>query len=122
MNRTILVIEDDHDTRTAIRQALEDNGHRIYSATNGSEGLRLLKKIEKLDLIVVDMIMPIMNGEEFIKAKEENDVYAKVPLLVITSFKEKLSFIGNNAFLLKPLDLELLLSKVDSCFNLKEAL
>lgn len=121
MNRTILVIEDDHDTRVAIRQALENTGHRIYSATNGSEGLRLLRKIGSPDLIVVDMIMPIMNGEEFIKAKEEDKDFAGIPLLVITSFKEKLALIGDNAFLMKPLDLEVLISKVDSFLNLKEA-
>lgn len=121
MNRTILVIEDDHDTRVAIRQALENTGHRIYSATNGSEGLRLLRKIGTPDLIVVDMIMPIMNGEEFIKAKEKSKEFAKIPLLVITSFKEKLALIGDNSFLMKPLDLDLLISKVDSYFIVKEA-
>lgn len=121
MNRTILVIEDDHDTRVAIRQALENTGHRIFSATNGSEGLRLLRKLDNLDLIVVDMIMPIMNGEEFIKAKENDQQFSHVPLLVITSFKEKLELIGNNPFLMKPLDLDLLISKVDSYFTVKEA-
>lgn len=121
MNRTILVIEDDHDTRVAIRQALENTGNRIFSATNGSEGLRLLRKLDSLDLIIVDMIMPIMNGEEFIKAKEQDEKYAAIPLLVITSFKEKLDLIGNNSFLMKPLDLDLLLNKIDSYFNVKEA-
>lgn len=120
-NGTILVIEDDHDTRVAIRLALENTGHRIYSATNGSEGLRLLKKLGNPDLIVVDMIMPIMNGIEFIQAKESDPQYSDIPLLVITSFKEKLQFIGDNSFLMKPLDLDVLLSKVNSYFPVKEA-
>lgn len=113
----ILVIEDDHDTRVAIRQALESEGHNVYSATNGSEGLRLLSKISHPSLIILDMVMPLMNGDEFLRIKENDPELKDIPTLVVTSYKEKLDLIGNNNFLMKPFDLDMFVDEINSYFH-----
>jgi CheY-like chemotaxis protein len=102
MSNTILVIEDDHDIRAAFRQSLENMGHRVFSATNGSEGLLLLKKLVRPDLIILDMFMPVMNGEEFLKEKNSDEQFRSIPLLALTTYDEKILLIGNSPFFVRP--------------------
>jgi two-component system, chemotaxis family, chemotaxis protein CheY len=85
---TLLVIEDDHDTRVEIRAAFEEAGYSVISATEGTEGLKLLRTSDPLPCaILLDMMLPIMAGEEFLNTKAQDPRAAKIPVIVFTASK-----------------------------------
>lgn len=112
--QTILLIEDDHDNRVALRLALEEAQYHVLTAANGKVGLGLLERGAKPDLILLDMMMPIMDGEEFLKRLNEKPAFKNIPVVILTSFKEKLELVENTPAILKPLDLEKLTEKIKS--------
>lgn len=118
LKRNILLIDDDHDNRVALRMALENSGYTVLTAANGQLGLSLLDKMKSLpDLVLLDMVMPLMDGEEFLNITEAHPRYKDLQILVLSSYKEKLELIKDRKpALLKPLDLNEFVSKVESFF------
>lgn len=107
----ILLVEDDHDIRVALRQSLEMANYQVLSAPNGRDALRIIKR-QKPDLIILDMVMPLMDGEEFLKAKDADSNLADIPVMLISAFEDKLKVIPQRPNLKKPLDLDEVLLKV----------
>lgn len=88
MNRIkkILIVEDDHDTRVLYRKALEAEGFTVHSTTNGKNGLEKLKQFSStIKVILLDINMPIMDGNEFLKVKSADPKLGEIPVIVITS-------------------------------------
>jgi CheY-like chemotaxis protein len=110
--RSILVIEDDHDTRVSIRRALEAEGYFVFSATNGVGGLETLQRIKPPGLILLDLMMPLMNGQDFLKAKEADPEIAEIPVIVMSANRDFSNTVRVDRFLKKPLDLDLILEAV----------
>lgn len=104
-SQVILLIEDDHDIRVAFRQTLEQCGYFVCSAANGWDALDLLSKTSTPKLIILDLSMPIMSGEEFLKLKEENPRFKEIPVLLVSSHLDRLEKLGH-PFLKKPVDME----------------
>lgn len=77
----ILVIEDDSAVQTLFGQLLEGEGYTVSHATNGAEGMSLLKQ-QKTDLIITDIMMPEMDGLEVIQAVQ--DTHPKLPIIAIS--------------------------------------
>ena len=66
--RQVLVVEDDRDVCDAIRESLEDAGYRVCAASNGADALALLRDLGAMpDLILLDLMMPVMDGERFLE-------------------------------------------------------
>ena len=65
--KRVLVVEDDETLRTTVAEALEDEGYQVITATNGAEALRLVRAAEP-DAIVLDLMMPVMDGRAFLEA------------------------------------------------------
>jgi CheY-like chemotaxis protein len=82
--RSILVVDDDDDTRAAIAEVLEDQGYLVTLATNGHEAELKLHDIERPDCIVVDLWMPVMNGWTFITRLQRFGP-RPIPILVLTA-------------------------------------
>ncbi len=83
-NLKICLIEDDDSLRFTIREILEKQNVKIIEAENGKIGMSVLEKEEiKPDLILLDLMMPVMNGFEFLKAIRETDL-SSIPILVLT--------------------------------------
>ena len=101
----ILLIEDDHDIRVAFRQTLEDCGYFVCSAANGWDALDLLEKTTPPNLIILDLSMPIMSGEEFLKLKEENLKIKDIPVLLVSSHLARIQRLPY-PHLRKPVDME----------------
>jgi CheY-like chemotaxis protein len=118
LQRNILLIDDDHDNRVALRMALENSGYTVQTAANGRIGLLMLDKMQVMpDLILLDMVMPLMDGEEFLKVIEGHHSYKDLPILILTSFKDKIEVFKNKKpTILKPMDLNDFVSKVGSFF------
>ena len=82
----ILVVEDDHDIRESVVEVLEEEGYGVDSAGDGREALRVLSEArEKPDLILLDLMMPNMNGFEFREQQLKNAEHAAIPIAVLTA-------------------------------------
>lgn len=116
--KTIVVIEDDHDTRVSLRQQLENEGYFVFSAANGKQGIEILRRIKPPCLVLLDLVMPIMDGEAFIKALDADPTLHTIPVVLVSAFPEKAKTVIAKAFVQKPINLKDLLDVVDKyCRN-----
>ncbi len=81
----ILVIDDDADIRESLSEMLSDEGHRVQAAANGQEALDLLRGSPAPCMILLDLMMPIMNGWQFVQEQATDPVLAAIPVWVITA-------------------------------------
>ena len=79
--QNIMIVEDDEHLRESLKVLLELHGARVESVANGKEALKILE-IVSLDLIVLDLVLPEMSGEEFLSEMEERKI--KIPVLIMT--------------------------------------
>ncbi len=112
--RTILVVEDDVRNLFALTSVLEPKGARVAIARNGREALAELEKT-RVDLVLMDVMMPEMDGLEATREIRKNPAWARLPILVLTAKamrddQQKCLEAGASDYLAKPLDVELLLS------------
>lgn len=113
---SILLVDDDEDVRESIGDALEEEGYRVTSASNGKEALRLLRDDKvRPDVILLDIMMPEMDGWAFRAEQRRDPALASIPVVVFTAhgspkdIAQRLQAVG---FLRKPLRLEELLSTI----------
>lgn len=118
----ILIIEDDHDIRVCFRQALENQGFQVYSVSNGKDALILLKNIPAPKLIILDLGMPIMNGEEFIKLKNLDPNLSGIPILIASCYEDRAQRLEPNPSILKPVDVDSFVKKVVECLSVNKVL
>ena len=111
--KTVLVVEDDVDLRAALRAALEQEGFAVESA---GDGLTALRKVRQLapDLVILDLNMPRMGGEEFLYAWRTGGETPGVPVIAITAVSRALRprDLGVEAFFPKPFEIDALLQRV----------
>ena len=108
---TVLVVEDESDLREIMRDALELNGYVVVTAENGQDALRKLADIENLCLVILDLLMPVMTGWDFMANLRMQAGMAAVPVVVHSSAPGQAPA-GARRVLQKPLVFEQLLSVV----------
>jgi CheY-like chemotaxis protein len=109
----VLIVEDDADLREMMAQLLTLEGFQAATATNGREALDYLRKSPTPDLILLDLMMPVMDGWEFSKQQQADPAIAKVPVVVLTAVDQaRAKAVNATAFLNKPLDFDRLLQLV----------
>jgi CheY-like chemotaxis protein len=111
MNHTVLLVEDEEDLREIIREALELNGYSVVTAQEGADALDKLGRIENVCLILLDLLMPGMNGLDFFASVRQRPEFASVPVIVHSSAASRAPQ-GVTRVLQKPLMLDRLLSTV----------
>ncbi|MFP2924530.1 response regulator [Pyxidicoccus sp. 3LG] len=109
--RTVLVVEDDEDIRAAIAEILEGEGYEVAIASNGSEALDELQHLRRPSLILLDLMMPVMNGHEFLARIRDTPRLNTVPVLVLTAVSTEAPP-GARGLLRKPFIVEELLDAV----------
>lgn len=110
--RSVLIVEDDHDIRVALIELLESEGYTTHSASNGQEALEKLKQSSKPCLVLLDMMMPIMNGREFLDVVMEDARLAPIPVIVVSAIADKVKTHGAQGFIKKPIDIDVILDVV----------
>jgi CheY-like chemotaxis protein len=83
----ILVVDDEFSVAEVLQSVLADAGHEVVTAVNGRQGLKLLGK-RRPDLVLLDFMMPIMDGPAMLKAMREDPAYRNVPAVVMSSLPE----------------------------------
>jgi CheY-like chemotaxis protein len=84
----ILVVEDDPDIREAVVTALETEGFQVLSAENGARALEVLGAMPHPSLILADLMMPVMDGWQLIRALRHDDRFATLPVVVVSALSE----------------------------------
>ena len=112
----ILVLEDDAAVRSLLRKQLTANGFQVTVAEDGLDGLMKLERL-KPDIMICDLMMPNLDGMEFVKAVKSNTETQKIPVIFLTARTDPRSMIdginvGARFYVTKPFQLEDLLSKV----------
>ena len=109
---SILVVEDDPSIREGIVGLLEVEGYRVYAAENGKKALDLLQRIETPCLILLDLMMPVMDGWQFTALKNKDIRIAPIPVIVVSAIADSASIEGSKGHIKKPINVDLLLRLV----------
>lgn len=114
----ILVVEDNDDVREMMAVTLELEGHDVATAINGRDALQKLHQGERPCVILLDLMMPVMNGWEFRSALDRDPEFCDVPVVVVSAIGggEMARRTHAAAYLPKPVDMDELLDVVcDFC-------
>lgn len=119
--KSILVVEDDFFIRDMLVELLEEEGYSVVSAANGHEALALLQEAEDLPgLILLDLMMPVMDGRQFRKEQQRRETLQAVPVVVLTASSDNEELPASfqpAAYLPKPINLQTLLDTVAAHCN-----
>lgn len=111
MKKIILIVEDYEDARGFLKYILETSGYIVLEAANGKEAIDIVKK-QDLDIILMDLSMPVMDGYTATKIIRESKEMPDVPIIALTAFgenaKERVMKAGCNQLISKPIDFEIL--------------
>ena len=103
--KTVLVIEDDPDSREVFADLLRGEGHRVVAVGSGAAGMAYLRAEEPPSVILLDMLMPEMDGWQFRRVQQADPELGKIPVVVVSALKmvERSAMrFGAAAFLGKP--------------------
>ncbi len=120
--KTILIIDDDEGNRTLLGAMLEIGGFTVLKAAEGAQGLSILK-VYSVDAILLDVMMPGMNGYEVCQAIKSNPAVQHTPVILVTALsdegsRQKAFAHGANGFLSKPVGFDTLIQQVESVTRL----
>lgn len=112
-SKEILIIEDDFDIREILKMSLEMEGYKVLTASNGVEGLSILSKFNHPCLILLDLMMPVMDGWTFAAEVEKDPTLGDIPIVLVTAYSEKAKSIKRAMGLIpKPIDFNTLIHTV----------
>lgn len=110
---TILIVEDEPEIRNVMQETLESIGVHILTAGNGQEALGKLEENLSVSLILLDLMMPVMNGWQFLAEIDKNPVLKKIPIIVVTVFSDQAKDLKVRGVIKKPFDLNDLIKEVN---------
>ena len=112
---TILVVEDDRDIRDVLAEILVEEGYRVLVAEDGIEGLQRLEEGPQPDLILLDLMMPRMDGYQFREEQRKQPQWARIPLVLLTAGVEtsdKITALDALDVVRKPVKIDFLLDLI----------
>ena len=122
--KLILIVEDDRDVARLLAEVLETEGYRTAIAANGCEALdHLRKNHHRPDLILLDMMMPVMDGWKFREEQQKLPALASIPVVTVTAdgdARGKAASIQAAGYIAKPLSIDSLLDEVERICGLHE--
>ena len=107
MNKKILIIDDSELVLAMAKDALDQAGYQVLTATNGIEANRFIFAKDRPDLIIMDIMMPMLDGNKKAKLLKENEVSRDIPILLLSSkseaeMRELVDEAKANGYILKP--------------------
>lgn len=115
---TVLVVDDDAEIRQALLELLEDEDYGVILAANGKEALDLVATGIKPDVILLDVMMPIMDGWHFLSARLKHPELIEVPIIIISAGQEaerEARKVGVFEVAKKPLHVDDLIRRIEDC-------
>jgi CheY-like chemotaxis protein len=118
MSHYVLVVDDDADVRETLTEVLEEHGHQVFCAVNGSDALAQLRQSPQPPcVILLDLMMPVMDGRAFRIEQLKDPALSPIPVVVISAFldaTEATAEMRPAAYVKKPVSLNTLVSVVRS--------
>jgi signal transduction histidine kinase/DNA-binding response OmpR family regulator len=116
--KTILVVDDDPDIAQLVRIQLEGNGYRVLTASRGQKALEVVKE-DKVDLVILDRLLPDVNGLRILDELKGTPSTARIPVIMLTVIEDEGEAMarGASAYLVKPVNEQLLLEKVETVLS-----
>ncbi|HKX38881.1 MAG TPA: response regulator, partial [Burkholderiales bacterium] len=113
--KKVLVVDDDIRNVFALTSALEQHGMRVLHAESGKEGIELLKRARDIDLVLMDVMMPGLDGFDTMRIVRQLEGYKSLPIIAVTAKammgdREKCIEAGANDYLAKPVNVDVLLA------------
>ena len=110
----VLVVDDDFDAREVLSALLQDSGYAVVAAANGQEALRCLRNSSPaaFGIIILDLMMPVMDGWEFLDRQARDTALAQIPVIIVTATPSPQP-LGAKAVLTKPLQFDSLLRLIN---------
>jgi len=120
LQKSILIIDDSELVLAMAKDALEEAGYRVATATNGIEANRFIFSREKPDLIIMDIMMPMLDGNKKAKILKENELSKDIPILLLSSKSDQemrrlAEESGADGYILKPFTPVEITAKVRRC-------
>ncbi|GAB4140335.1 MAG: hypothetical protein Tsb009_09660 [Planctomycetaceae bacterium] len=122
-DRTVLIVDDIETNRDLLSRGVREGGHHVLFATNGEEALEILNR-EPVDLVLLDIMMPKVDGYEVLRQMKADTELRHIPVIVISASDEVASAVkciemGAEDYLPKPCDSVLLKARIRSCLERK---
>ena len=117
MSNRILLVDDEPDFLSVIRMRLSKAGYDVICAHHGKDALERLK-LKKPDIIITDVMMPVMDGVDLFQELKNDPETKKIPIIVITvkdKLEESFKAVGVDEFIAKPFEIDELLRKIQKC-------
>ena len=116
--KKILIVDDEQDIVESLKFVLEVSGYVCYTAFNGEDGLRLAKEIMP-DLIILDVMMPKINGYKISRLLKYDNKYKDIPIIMITARSQDEDKVigeetGVNEYITKPFEIDFVVNRVKS--------
>ncbi|HBS43236.1 MAG TPA: two-component system response regulator [Oceanospirillales bacterium] len=117
----ILVVDDSPTETEAFRQILEKNGHEVQNATNGADGVALAHQ-EKPDLVLMDIVMPGLNGFQATRQLTRSQETRHIPVIIVTTKDQETDRVwgkrqGASGYLVKPVTEQRLCAEIDALLD-----
>jgi CheY-like chemotaxis protein len=125
LTKKVLVVDDEPHVRILLKSRLEANGYSVTTAYGGQQALEKIKE-EKPDLILLDIVMPDLNGYEVAKQLKADPETAKIPIIIFTAsnvreLEDQCRALGCDYVIMKPFSPEVLLGMVKDLSKRNEA-
>ncbi|MFO0758944.1 MAG: response regulator [Byssovorax sp.] len=121
-HRSVLVVDDDYDLRQILRDILEDHGYDVETAENGAAALKILRASPSPPVVLLDLMMPVMDGWQLLEELRRDTVLAEVPVVVVTASRNPGPLAGVCEALSKPLDYFKLVRSIDRSLRQRASL
>ena len=120
-NKSLLIVDDDENNRNILCRRLEKEGYTVISASSGDETLNLLR-FERFDMILLDVMMPDMDGYEVLLRIKADSNTLDIPVIIISAIRDKDSIInclglGASDYLLKPYNMDIVKARIRRCLG-----
>jgi DNA-binding response OmpR family regulator len=122
MEKTVLIIDDSELVLAMAKDALEEAGYAVETATNGIEANRFIFSKNRPDLIIMDIMMPMLDGNKKAKILKENEMSKDIPILLLSSkgddeMRKLTEEAGADGYILKPFSPIEITSRVRKCLS-----
>jgi CheY-like chemotaxis protein len=124
VSKRVLIIDDDFVTQETMSTLLASSGYRVAAACNGRDAIERLNAYEKPDLILLDLKMPVMDGNHFCRARQQDKALAAIPVVILSGMPDvdkHAAALGAAGYLQKPIDIVQLLDVLRQCCTKQEA-
>lgn len=89
MNKNILIIEDDDFLQGLEATKIKKSGYDVHTVSNGADAMKLIESKQKIDLILLDLLLPDMNGFEILEKIRKNTELANIPVIIFSNLNEE---------------------------------